>query len=179
MGCCLGAPSHNGKRRLGTRKQPFLVVLSTERENQYSLFVKLKEMTVDSGENIEHFFDQYVVMSQDRKQNMDGISIYNILKAKMQVQNEKIDYDQEEHRLYFLNKIASSFNHQLLHVFHSIGKRMLPLYYAEYEWRFNHRKSRNILEKIRTYICQSSIATRKMIRTSMDLYADTRGLQTF
>ena len=47
--------SHNGKRRLGTRKQPFLVVLSTERENQYSLFVKLKEMTVDSGENIEIF----------------------------------------------------------------------------------------------------------------------------
>lgn len=125
---------------MGTHKQPFLVVLSTERKNQYSLFVKLKEMTVDSGENIEIFFDQYVVMSQDRKQNTDGISIYNILKAKMQVQNEKIDYDQEEHRLYFLNKIASSFNHQLLHVFHSIGKRMLPLYYAEYEWRFNHRR---------------------------------------
>lgn len=164
---------------MGTHKQPFLVVLSTEQENQYPLFVKLKEMTVDSGENIENFFDQYVVMSQDRKQNTDGISIYNILKAKMQVQNEKIDYDQEEHRLYFLNKIASSFNHQLLHIFHSIGKRMLPLYYAEYEWQFNHRKSRNIPEKIRTYICQSSIATRKMIRTSMDLYADTRGLQTF
>lgn len=136
-------------------------------------------MTVDSGENIEMFFDQYVVMSQDRKQNTDGISIYNILKAKMQVQNEKIDYDQEEHRLYFLNKIASSFNHQLLHVFHSIRKRMLSLYYTEYEWRFNHRKSRNILEKIRPCICQSSIATRKMIQTSMDQYADTRGLQTF
>lgn len=164
---------------MGTRKRPFLVVLSTERENQYSLFVKLKEMTVDSRENIESFFDQYVVMSQDRKQNTDGISIYNILKAKIQVQNEKIDYDQEEHRLYFLNKIASSFNHQLLHVFHSIGKRMLPLYYAEYEWQFNHRKSRNILERIKTYISHSSIATQRMIRSSMDLYADTRGLQTF
>lgn len=136
-------------------------------------------MTVDSRENIESFFDQYVVMSQDRKQNTDGISIYNILKAKIQVQNEKIDYDQEEHRLYFLNKIASSFNHQLLHVFHSIGKRMLPLYYAEYEWQFNHRKSRNILERIKTYISHSSTATQRMIRSSMDLYADTRGLQTF
>lgn len=92
-----GAPSHNGKRGRGTDKQPFLVVLSTEQENQYPLFVKLKEMTVDSGENIEKYFDQYVVMPQDRKLNTDGKSTYNILKTKMQVENEKIDYEQEEH----------------------------------------------------------------------------------
>ena len=79
------------------------------------------------------FFDQYVIMSSDRKLNTDGKSTYNVLKTKMQVQNEKIDYDKEEHRLYFLNKIASNLNHQLLHVFHGIGKRMLPLCYAEYE----------------------------------------------
>ena len=92
-----GAPSHNGKRGRGTDKQPFLVVLSTEQENQYPIFVKLKEMTVDSGENIEKYFDQYVVMPQDRKLNTDGKSTYNILKTKMQVENEKIDYEQEEH----------------------------------------------------------------------------------
>ena len=34
------------------------------------------------------------------------------------------------------------------------------------------------LERISTYIRQSNIATRKMIRSSMDLYAHTRGLQS-
>lgn len=55
-----GAPSHNGKRGLGTDKQPFLVVLSTEQENQYPLYIKLHEVTSDSGNLIQEFFDQYV-----------------------------------------------------------------------------------------------------------------------
>lgn len=29
-----GVPLHNGKRELGTDKQPFLIVLSTQQENQ-------------------------------------------------------------------------------------------------------------------------------------------------
>lgn len=44
-----GAPSHNGKRGLGTDKQSFLVVLSTEQENQYPLYIKLHEVSSDSG----------------------------------------------------------------------------------------------------------------------------------
>ena len=96
-----GTSSHKGKRGLRTDKQAFLVVLSTEQENQYPLFVKLKELAVDLGENIKKMFDQYVIMSPDRKLNTDGKSTYNVLKTKMQVQNEKIDYDKEEHQLYF------------------------------------------------------------------------------
>ncbi|NJE41617.1 hypothetical protein E0K99_09900, partial [Faecalicoccus pleomorphus] len=84
--------------------------------------MKLKELAVDLGENIKKMFDQYVIMSPDRKLNTDGKSTYNVLTTKMQVQNEKIDYDKEEHQLYFLNKIVSNLNHQLPHVFHSIGK---------------------------------------------------------
>ena len=173
-----GTSSHKGKRGLRTDKQAFLVVLSTEQENQYHLFVKLKELAVDLGKNIKKMFDQYVIMSPDRKLNTDGKSTYNVLKTKMQVQNEKIDYDKEEHQLYFLNKIVSNLNHQLPHIFHGIGKRMLPLCYAEYEWRFNHRKNGSFLERISTYIRQSNIATRKMIRSSIDLYAHTRDLQS-
>ena len=78
----------------------------------------------------------------------------------------------------FLIFTAKKRNLQLPHVFHSIGKRMLPLCYAEYEWRFNHRKNGSFLERISTYIRQSNIATRKMIRSSIDLYAHTRGLQS-
>lgn len=36
-----GAPSHNGNLELGSDKQPFLIVFSAERENQYPRFVKM------------------------------------------------------------------------------------------------------------------------------------------
>ena len=58
-----------------------------------------------------------------------------------------------------------------------IKNRMLPLYYSEFEWRFNHRNCKSIMDKIKNYIIQSSIATRKMIRDSMDQYATARGLE--
>lgn len=172
-----GAPSHNGKRGLGTDKQPFLVVLSTEQENQYPLYIKLHEVSSDSGNLIQEFFDQYVKMSNERKLNTDGKTTYNILKTRLQVINEVIDYDKEDHRLYFLNKIISNLNQQLLHVYHGVSKRMLPLYYGEYEWRFNHRKCKSIMDKIKNYITLSRVATRKMIRYSMDQYATSRGLE--
>ena len=38
-----GAPSHNGKRGLGTDKQPFLIVLSTEQENQYPCLLRCRK----------------------------------------------------------------------------------------------------------------------------------------
>ncbi|MEE0078806.1 MAG: hypothetical protein U0I77_01710, partial [Holdemanella sp.] len=44
-------------------------------------------------------------------------------------------------------------------------------------WRFNHRKCRSIMNKIKNYITQSGVATRKMIRDSVDQYAMARGLE--
>lgn len=46
-----GAPSHNRKRGLGIDKQPFTVVISTEQENEYPLYIKLHEVSSDS-ENV-------------------------------------------------------------------------------------------------------------------------------
>lgn len=91
--------------------------------------------------------------------------------------NNDFDTEKEDHRLYFLNKIISNLNQYLLHVYHGVSKRMLPLYYCEYEWRFNHRKCRSIMNKIKNYITQSGVATRKMIRDSVDQYAMARGLE--
>ena len=168
-----GAPSHNGKRGLGTDKQPFLIVLSTEQENQYPRFVKMQEVTTDSSNIIKGCFEKYVKMSKERKLNTDGKTTYNILKNRIEV----IDYDNDNHRLYFLNKIISNLNSQFIDRFHGVTKRMLPLYYSEFEWRFNHRNCKSIMDKIKNYIMQSSIATRKMIRDSMDQYATARGLE--
>lgn len=129
-----GAPSHNGKRGLGTDKQPFLIVLETEQENQYPHFVKMQEVATDSSKIVQEYFEKYAIMSKERKLNTDGKTTYNILKNRMEVNNEVIDYDNDNHRLYFLNKIISNLNSQLIDRFHRAVKRMLPLYYSEFEW---------------------------------------------
>ena len=173
----IGAPSHNGKRGLGTDKQAFLIVLSTEQENQYPKYIKLKEIKTDNSNVIENFFKSYVYMSKDRKLNTDGKTTFNILKKNMNVQNEKIDYSQSNHRLYYLNKVISNFSSEMLHVFHGIGKRMLPLYISEYEWRFNHRKCTNVMKEIKYCIQSSTIATKHMIKDAINIYTEKRSLQ--
>ena len=54
---------------------------------------------------------------------------------------------------------------------------MLPLYYFEYEYRFNHRKCRSIMNKIKNYFTKSGVATWKIIRDSVDQYAMARVLE--
>ena len=105
---------------------------------------------------------------------MDSVALFYGLGGSATME---YSYDNDNHRLYFLNKIISNLNSQFIDRFHGVTKRMLPLYYSEFEWRFNHRNCKSIMDKIKNYIMQSSIATRKMIRNSMDQYATARGLE--
>lgn len=91
--------------------------------------------------------------------------------------NEVIDYDKENYRLDFLNRIISNLNQYSLHVYHGVSKEILPLYYCEYEYRFNHRKCRFIMNKIKNYITQSGAAIRKMIRDFVDQCAMAKELE--
>lgn len=103
-----GIPSKNGKRGSGTDKQPFLIVLATQQDNQYPSYVKIKEIDKDNGMIIKNIFEQNVVLSLDKKLNTDGKSTYSILKEQLTVQNEKINYEDDDHKLYLLNKIVSN-----------------------------------------------------------------------
>lgn len=143
-------------------------MLETEQENQYPHFVKMQEVATDSSKIVQEYFEKYAIMSKERKLNTDDKTTYNILKNRMEVNNEVIDYNNDNHRLYFVNKIISNLNSQLIDRFHRVVKRMLPVYYSEFEWRYNHRNCKSIMDKIQNYIVQSSIATRKMVRDSMD-----------
>ena len=54
---------------------------------------------------------------------------------------------------------------------------MLPLYYWEYEYRFNHRKFRFIMNKTKDCITHFGVATKKMIRDFVEQCAMARGLE--
>lgn len=161
---------------MATDKQAILVVLSTDQDNKYPTYLKLKEIERDSYENIEPFFNEFVRMSKERVLNTDGKTTYSKLAFKINLHREKIDYSDNNHRLWFLNKIVSNLNSSILGVFHGIDKRMMPLYFSEFEWRYNHKHSKDFLCKISNYIRSSYITTRKMITNSMDLYAQEREL---
>lgn len=169
-----GTPS--GKAGMGTDKQPYLAVLSTKQENQYPLYIKLKEIDSDQGEIIHDFFKSMVIVDHNRTLNTDGKTTYNSLKKDMIVKNEKIDYEEDNHRLWYLNKIISNFNSLILGKYHGVDKRMLPLYFSEFEWRFNHRHTTDFITKIMHYIQFSFVMTRKSITAAMDAYALKRGV---
>lgn len=171
----IGAPCEN-KQGMSTEKQAFLVILSTAQEHKYPMYIKLLEIEKDNGTSISTQFGKFVKMSKDRILNTDGKTTYNILKKDLTVKNEKILYSETEDKLYFLNKIISNFKSAMLSTYHGIGKRMIPLYFSEFEWRFNHRHTRDMLDKVSQYIRNSSVITKKNITRSINAYSVQRGL---
>lgn len=59
-----GASSYNGNLELGHNKQPFLIVLATEQENQYPCFVKLQVVATYLSKIVQEHFEKYVIMSK-------------------------------------------------------------------------------------------------------------------
>lgn len=171
----IGSPSE-GKRGLGTSKQPCLVVLSTDRKNQYPRYIKLKEIPVDSSENIIPFFKKYVVIDKTRELTTDGKTTYAQLGECMKLDSHKIDYDDPDHDLWFTNICISNLLLMINGTYHGIGKRELPLYFSEFEYRFNHRRTKDFLPKIVHYIQKARVMTKNMIKATLDKYALERGL---
>lgn len=159
-------PGHQG---MGTEKQPFLVVLSTDADNKYPTFLKMKPVKSDTGEEIFKMFNNSVILGKERLLNTDGKTTYNILKNRIKVRNEPVDYDKPTHRLYWLNIIIGNIQNQIIGIYHGLSKRDLPLFVNEQVYRFNHRNSgTTLLDKVSKYITQSTTFTKRMIINGLD-----------
>ena len=78
----------------------FSIVLSTNRNNNYPQFIKLRAVLRDDSETTNAFLTQALVLSKDRTLKTDSKRTFNIMKDKITVVNEKIDYSKDNHRLY-------------------------------------------------------------------------------
>lgn len=58
----IGGKSHNGKRGLGTDKQTFLIVLATDRENNYPYRFKTAAIKSENKENVLDFLETISIM---------------------------------------------------------------------------------------------------------------------
>ncbi len=166
----IGAKSKEpGHRGMGTTKQPFLTVLSTGEENRYPKYIRLVPVAVDSGENISRYIPSFIMLSKDRVLNTDGKTTYNILKDRITVNNCKIDYDEDDHRLYWLNTIVGNIQNHITGIYHGESRRDLPLFLAEQEFRFNNRnEGKALIDNIRIYFNQLFPCPRRLIKSVLD-----------
>ena len=81
------------KAGMATNQQPFLVILSTIKENRYTQYIKLCPIPVDNQNYNKNFISKRVILSKERKLNTDGKATYATLKDRITLQSEKIIYD--------------------------------------------------------------------------------------
>ena len=159
-----------GKVGRSSDKQPFLIVLSTDQENQFPRFIKLRLIKTDSKDVMTSNIKKCCVLGTDRTLSTDGTNTYNDLKEYINVKNEKVDYKSEGHRLKWINIIIGNIQNNIVGLYHGVQKRDLPLFLNEQEWRYNHRSSGNkIMDKVKRYIRESTPVTKKQISNVLDL----------
>ena len=110
-----------------------------------------------------------MVLSKDKVLNTGGKSTFNIMKDRIHVIHERIDYSECNHRLYCLNIIVGNIKNTIAGIYHGVRKIDLPLFFEEQEYLFNHRNTGNeVMLKIQEYISLSHTITRKQISLALD-----------
>ena len=154
----------------GTEQQPFLAILSTEKENNIPLYIKLHVIPVDNSIFMEKVIKKSARLSPDRTLNTDGKTTFASLKDIVNLKSEKINYDDKNHKLFWLNTVISNVQNNILGIYRGIAKRDLPLFLNEQQWRFNHRYTgQEVMNKVSKYILKSTPCPRKRIVTVLNL----------
>lgn len=154
----------------GTEQQPFLAILSTAKENNIPQYIKLHVIPVDNSDFMERIIKKSAKLSKDKTLNTDGKTTFASLKDQVNLKSEKIDYDDKNHKLFWLNTIIGDIKNNIIGIYRGVEKRDLPLFLNEQQWRFNHRYTgTSIMDKVSKYILKSKPCTRKSIITVLNL----------
>ena len=138
------------------KQQLILGILSTDKENNYPRFIKLRLITDYTGLSHKKKIEKCCVLLHDALLNTDGEKGFNTLNEEIQVKNEKISYEEKDHRLLWLNIIIGNIKNNITRIYYGITKREMPLFLNEQEYRFNHRKMRKtVMDRIKKYLQKS------------------------
>ena len=151
----IGAKSKNNAGR-ASEQQPILGILSTDKGNNYHRFIKLRRINDYTGLSLKKNIEQCCILTHAALLNTDGEKGFNTLNKEIQVKNEKISYEEKNHRLLWLNIIIGNIKNNITGIYHGITKREMPLFLNEQEYRFNHRNMRKtVMDKIKKYLQKS------------------------
>ena len=87
----------------------------------------------------------------------------------MIVNYKKVDYKEDDHRLYWLNIIISSIKNNITGIYRGISKRDMSLFMSEQEYRFNQRLSETtLMNNVFRYISNSKPMSKWSIIAQLD-----------
>ena len=151
----IGVNSKNNASR-SSEQQSILGILSTDKEKNYPPVPQVKIINDYTVLSLKKNIEKCCVLSHDALLNTDGEKGFNTLNEEIQVKNEKISYEEKDHRLLWLNIIIGNIKNNITGIYHGITKREMPLFLNEQEYRFNHRKmGKTIMDKIKKYLQRS------------------------
>ena len=152
-------------------KQQVLLLLSTGEDNKYPRYMKLHVLPDHKSSPVRNFMFKHVVMDKDHKVTTDNDTCFMWMKDYVNLENSRVDYHDGNHKMKWLNIIASNFENNIKNIYKGVCKRDLPLLLAEQEYRFDHRYTgRYFMEKIARYIRQFVPMTNQAIGKALDRY---------
>ena len=168
----VGGRNPGGKRGKGLEnKQQVLMVLSTDGDNEYPRHMKLHVLPGHKASPVRNFMLKHVVMDKQRKVSTDNDTCFMWMKDYVELENSKVDYQDRNHKMKWLNIVASNFENNIKNIYKGVCKRDLLLLLAEQEYRYNHRYTgRHFMEKIAKYIRKSVPMTNQAIGNALDRY---------
>ena len=167
----VGANHGRTNAQCQTTKQPILLVLSTDAEGKYPRNINLSCISKDTGEIIGSIMQKVILVDKNRVLNTDGKTTFNILKNRIKVINEKVDYSLPDHRMKWINIVTGSIKNNLQGVYRGIPKKYLPLFLNEQQWRFNYRRVGKYFWKATlSALSKSMKLTNNMIKNLMVTY---------
>ena len=134
----------------------FLVFYLQIKRITFPRYLKLRLINDHTGLSLKKNIEQCCVLSHDALLNTDGEKGFNTLNEEIQVKNEKISYEEKDHRLFWLNIIIGNIKNNITGIYHRITKREMPLFLNEQEYRFNHRNmEKTVMDKVKKYLQRS------------------------
>ena len=113
---------------MATEQQPIFIILSTDQENNYPRYIKLAVIPVDNKKFISRFFHMKAKISSKRILNTDCKSTFSDLSKEITLKSEKINYNEDNHRLKWLNIISGNIKNNITGIYHGATKDSLPLF---------------------------------------------------
>jgi hypothetical protein len=83
----------------------------------------LRVITDYTGLSLKKNIEKCCVLSHDALLNTDGEKGFNTLNEEIRVKNEKISYEEKDHRLLWLNIIIGNIKNNITGIYHGITKR--------------------------------------------------------